>query len=61
MCSNYFSTYGSSAIVSNLNSLATVLWEDFLANFQYFKQVSDVKAVRIIKTLGTYSYITILD
>ncbi|XP_065211622.1 sodium-coupled monocarboxylate transporter 2-like isoform X2 [Planococcus citri] len=41
-----------SAVVSNLNSLATVLWEDFLANIQYFKQVSDVKAVRIIKILG---------
>jgi hypothetical protein len=39
--------------VSNLNSLATVTWEDFFAHRSQFKGMSDNKQLRIIKLIGT--------
>lgn len=39
----------SSMMVSNLNSLATVCWEDFVSQLPKFKGLSDKQQLRIIK------------
>lgn len=39
--------------VSNLNSLATVTWEDFFAHLPQFKGMSDNKQLYFIKSVGT--------
>jgi solute carrier family 5 (sodium-coupled monocarboxylate transporter), member 8/12 len=39
--------------VSNLNSLATVTWEDFLSKLPRFTNMEDSKQLRIIKIIGT--------
>ncbi|CRK89018.1 CLUMA_CG002489, isoform A [Clunio marinus] len=39
--------------ISNLNSLATVTWEDFLSNLPYFRNMDDKKQLRIIKLIGS--------
>lgn len=43
-----------SLMVSNLNSLATVLWEDFVSQLPPMKGLNDKKQVLIIKLLGKY-------
>lgn len=40
-----------SAIVSNVNCVATVLWEDFVSNAHQFKKLSDKKQVWALKIL----------
>jgi Na+/proline symporter len=52
----FLSTLFNSALilnVSNLNSLATVTWEDFLSNLPQFKGLADKKQLQIIKFVGT--------
>lgn len=52
----FLSTLFNSALilnVSNLNSLATVTWEDFLSNLPQFKGLTDKKQLQIIKFVGT--------
>lgn len=52
----FLSTLFNSALmlnISNLNSLATVTWEDFLCNFSYFKDLKDRHQLKIIKIIGT--------
>ncbi|XP_039449985.1 sodium-coupled monocarboxylate transporter 1 isoform X3 [Culex pipiens pallens] len=39
--------------VSNLNSLATVTWEDFLSHLPRFKGISDKQQLNIIKFIGS--------
>lgn len=39
--------------VSNLNSLATVTWEDFFAYLPQFKGLSDTKQLYFIKFIGS--------
>lgn len=46
--------------VSNLNSLATVTWEDFLAPMPAFKDKKDIQQVNIIKFVGTVYAILIM-
>lgn len=46
--------------VSNLNSLATVTWEDFLAPMPAFKKLKDKQQVNIIKFVGTVFAILIM-
>ncbi|XKL59623.1 hypothetical protein PGB90_000639 [Kerria lacca] len=41
-----------SAIVSNLNSVATVLWEDFVSHLHMFKNISDNKQVWSLKIIS---------
>jgi Na+/proline symporter len=59
----FLSTLFNSALilnVSNLNSLATCTWEDFLSNLPQFKGISDKKQLQIIKIIGTiYGFMTI--
>lgn len=38
-------------MVSNLNSLATVIWEDFLTLVPKFKNFNDKQQLRVIKTV----------
>lgn len=38
--------------ISNLNSLATVTWEDFVSQLPQFKGVDDKKQLRVIKLIG---------
>lgn len=38
-------------MVSNLNSLATVCWEDFISQFPKFKGLSDKQQLRILKLI----------
>lgn len=52
----FLSTLFNSALilnVSNLNSLATVTWEDFLSNLPQFKGLEDKKQLQIIKFIGS--------
>lgn len=52
----FLSTLFNSALilnVSNLNSLATVTWEDFLSNLPQFKGMEDKKQLQIIKFIGS--------
>lgn len=52
----FLSTLFNSALilnVSNLNSLATVTWEDFLSNLPQFKGMPDKKQLQIIKFVGS--------
>lgn len=46
--------------VSNLNSLATVTWEDFLLPLPRFKDMVDKRQLNIIKFLGVIYAIIIL-
>uniref|UniRef100_A0A336LQ40 CSON000743 protein n=1 Tax=Culicoides sonorensis TaxID=179676 RepID=A0A336LQ40_CULSO len=46
--------------VSNLNSLATVTWEDFLSPMPVFKKLKDKQQVTIIKFVGTVYAILIM-
>lgn len=39
-------------MVSNLNSLSTVIWEDFASQLPMFKDFKDVNQVIVIKILG---------
>lgn len=41
-----------SAIVSNVNCVATVLWEDFVSSAPRFKKLSDSKQVWALKILS---------
>lgn len=46
--------------MSNINSVATVTWEDFLYHIPAFQKAADIKQLYAIKALGvTYSIITI--
>lgn len=52
----FLSTLFNSALilnVSNLNSLATVTWEDFLSHLPQFKGMPDKKQLQIIKFIGS--------
>lgn len=49
-----------SLMVSNLNSLATVLWEDFVSQIPSMKGLSDRKQVLIIKFLGSICGVLIM-
>ncbi|CAG9806281.1 unnamed protein product [Chironomus riparius] len=52
----FLSTLFNSALilnVSNLNSLATVTWEDFLSQLPQFKGMPDKKQLKIIKFVGS--------
>ena len=52
----FLSTLFNSALilnVSNLNSLATVTWEDFLIKLPQFEGMEDKKQLRVIKFIGT--------
>ncbi|CAO1435826.1 unnamed protein product [Diamesa hyperborea] len=52
----FLSTLFNSALilnVSNLNSLATVTWEDFLSHLPQFKGMADKKQLQIIKFIGS--------
>lgn len=52
----FLSTLFNSALilnVSNLNSLATVTWEDFLSHLPQFKGMQDKKQLQIIKFIGS--------
>lgn len=49
-----------SLMVSNLNSLATVLWEDFVSQLPRMKGLSDRKQVLIIKLLGSICGVLIM-
>ncbi|XP_070493909.1 sodium-coupled monocarboxylate transporter 1-like [Chironomus tepperi] len=52
----FLSTLFNSALilnVSNLNSLATVTWEDFLSHLPQFKGMPDKKQLKIIKFIGS--------
>lgn len=52
----FLSTLFNSALilnVSNLNSLATVTWEDFLSHMPHFKGMTDKNQLKIIKFIGT--------
>lgn len=52
----FLSTLFNSALilnVSNLNSLATVTWEDFLSHLPQFKGMPDKKQLKIIKFVGS--------
>lgn len=59
----FLSTLFNSALilnVSNLNSLATCTWEDFLSNLPQFKGTTDKQQLQIIKIIGTiYGFMTI--
>lgn len=46
--------------VSNLNSLATVTWEDFLSQMPAFKDMKDNQQVNIIKFVGTVYAVLIM-
>lgn len=52
LINNGFPCLFLSLMVSNLNSLATVLWEDFVSQLPTMKGLSDRKQVLIIKLLG---------
>jgi solute carrier family 5 (sodium-coupled monocarboxylate transporter), member 8/12 len=52
----FLSTLFNSALilnVSNLNSLATVTWEDFMSHLPQFKGMEDKKQLQIIKFIGS--------
>lgn len=52
----FLSTLFNSALilnVSNLNSLATVTWEDFMSHLPAFKGLEDKKQLQIIKFIGS--------
>lgn len=52
----FLSTLFNSALilnVSNINSLATVTWEDFLSHLPQFKGMPDKKQLQIIKFIGS--------
>lgn len=52
----FLSTIFTSALilnVSNLNSLATVTWEDFLSDLPILKELTDKKQLQIIKFIGS--------
>jgi solute carrier family 5 (sodium-coupled monocarboxylate transporter), member 8/12 len=59
----FLSTLFNSALilnVSNLNSLATVTWEDFLSKLPQFKGMEDKKQLHIIKFIGSIYGLMIL-
>ncbi|KAI8045670.1 hypothetical protein M5D96_001853 [Drosophila gunungcola] len=39
-------------MVSNLNSLSTVIWEDFVSQFPKFKGFSDKQQLRVLKLIS---------
>ncbi|RZF31964.1 hypothetical protein LSTR_LSTR012434 [Laodelphax striatellus] len=46
--------------VSNLNSVSTVLWEDFFSQIPSLKGLSDRKQIILIKVIGAISGLTVL-
>ena len=48
-----------SLVVSNLNSLATVTWEDFLSQVPQFKSFNDRQQLFAIKAMSKYILIHI--
>lgn len=55
----FFFFLSSSIVVSSLNSIATVTWEDFLSPLNYFKKRSDRYQLVFIKWLGViYAFLT---
>lgn len=49
----YWNSFSCSLNVSNLNSLATVTWEDFISQMPQFKGLDDKKQLTIIKVIGS--------
>lgn len=55
----FFSLYPCSIVVSTLNSIATVTWEDFLSPLNLFSKRSDRYQLVFIKSLGViYAFLT---
>lgn len=46
--------YCFSFMVSNVNSLATVTWEDFASAIPVFKGIDDKKQLMFIKVIGVF-------
>lgn len=44
-----------SLLVSNLNSLATVVWEDFVSQLPQMKGLCESNQLKIIKLLGKFN------
>ncbi|CAB3227531.1 unnamed protein product [Arctia plantaginis] len=49
-----------SFLVSNVNSLSTVTWEDFVSSAPAFKDISDKQQLTIIKIIGIFYAIVIM-
>lgn len=47
-----FMLFYSSFLVSNVNSLSTVTWEDFVSGAPAFKGINDKQQLTIIKIIG---------
>ncbi|KAG8227198.1 hypothetical protein J437_LFUL003404, partial [Ladona fulva] len=56
-----FHPFSSSILVSNLNAIATVIWEDFVSQTQRFKNVTDRKQLLFIRGIAMFSACIIIS